>query len=84
VVTNLTCCWAWRSSLSAVLCAVRAAGVESRRKSRWSVVYVSQKWVLDIVMPSLQVEKARMNKPLSAMEVGVAGDMECAQVVRST
>jgi hypothetical protein len=45
---------------------------------------MSQKWVFDIVMPSLQVEKARMNKPLSAMVVGVAGDMECAQVGRST
>ena len=81
MVTNLTCCWAWRSSLSAVLCAVCAAELMSRGESRWSVVYMSQKRVLDIVMPSLQVEQARMNKPLSAMVVGVAGTVECAQVV---
>ena len=72
MVTNLTCCWAWRSSLSAVLCAFCAAGVESRRKNKSSVVYMLQEWMRDIAMPSLQVEKVAVCKPLSAMVVGVA------------
>ena len=72
MVTNLTCCWAWRSSLSAVLCAVRAAGVESRRKSRSSVVYMSLQQVRSIAMPSLQVERLAVCEPLSATVVGVA------------
>jgi len=40
-------------------------------------------WLFCIAMPSLQVEKADVNKPLSAVVVGVAGDMECAQTVAS-